>query len=42
MLPTAEGGPTTGSNLLLACVSCSLKKGARYSLTPDDPTVARE
>lgn len=33
--PVAEGGPTVFSNLALACVSCSLRKGAR--LTAPDP-----
>lgn len=27
--PRREGGPTTQENLALACVSCSLRKGAR-------------
>ena len=27
--PRAQGGPTTLANLALACVSCSLRKGAR-------------
>jgi 5-methylcytosine-specific restriction endonuclease McrA len=27
--PRAAGGPTTDANLALACVSCSLRKGAR-------------
>jgi hypothetical protein len=27
----ADGGATTGANLALACVSCSLKKGPRQS-----------
>jgi hypothetical protein len=33
--PVACGGPTELSNLALACVSCSLRKGAR--LTAGDP-----
>ena len=32
--PVRDGGPTTFDNLALACVSCSLRKGAR-SLAPD-------
>ena len=27
--PTAAGGPTSADNLALACVTCSLRKGAR-------------
>jgi hypothetical protein len=27
--PTAAGGPSTAANLALACVTCSLRKGAR-------------
>ena len=33
--PRREGGPTTLANLALACVSCSLRKGART--TAPDP-----
>lgn len=34
--PVASGGPTTLDNLALACVSCSLRKGARQAgLDPD-------
>jgi 5-methylcytosine-specific restriction endonuclease McrA len=29
VLPRRDGGPTTLENLALACVSCSLRKGAR-------------
>lgn len=29
VLPRREGGPTVQENLALACVSCSLRKGAR-------------
>lgn len=29
VLPVAAGGPTVAENLALACVSCSLHKGAR-------------
>lgn len=32
--PVKEGGPTVFDNLALACVSCSLRKGAR-TLAPD-------
>ena len=33
--PVAEGGPTMLKNLALACVSCSLRKGARrFALDP--------
>lgn len=35
VIPTAAGGETTEDNLALACVSCSLRKGAR--LTAIDP-----
>jgi hypothetical protein len=31
VIPRAAGGPTTAVNLALACVSCSLRKGARQS-----------
>lgn len=31
IVPLAEGGATTADNLALACVSCSLRKGARMS-----------
>ena len=37
--PLADGGTTTLENLALACVSCSLRKGARRSAM--DPTTAR-
>ena len=30
--PVANGGPTVVENLALACVSCSLRKGARVEL----------
>ena len=29
IIPLADGGATTSDNLALACVSCSLRKGAR-------------
>lgn len=35
--PLADAGPTAEDNLALACVSCSLKKGARTS-APDPVT----
>ena len=35
IVPRARGGPTTLDNLALACVSCSLHKGARQ--TARDP-----
>ena len=35
--PRVAGGPTAGSNLALACVSCSLRKWARRS-APDPAT----
>lgn len=37
VIPVVTGGPTTLDNLALACVSCSLRKGARQSARdPDD------
>lgn len=30
VIPLSRGGETTLDNLALACVSCSLRKGARY------------
>jgi hypothetical protein len=38
--PVREGGPTTQENLALACVSCSLRKGARVD-AEDTETGAR-
>jgi len=38
--PVAEGGETVPENLALACVSCSLRKGAR--LHARDPQTGRE
>jgi hypothetical protein len=35
IIPVAENGPTVSENLALACVSCSLRKGAR--ITGTDP-----
>jgi hypothetical protein len=32
IVPTVAGGETTAENLALACVSCSLRKGARQEL----------
>lgn len=37
IVPRAAGGPTIAENLALACVSCSLRKGARRS-APDPLT----
>jgi HNH endonuclease len=38
--PLADAGPTTEGNLALACVSCSLKKGAR--IAAPDPTTQQD
>ncbi len=38
--PRARGGDSTAENLALACVSCSLRKGARTSVT--DPNTSSE
>lgn len=36
VIPRVDGGPTTKENLALACVSCSLRKGAqRIALDPE-------
>lgn len=32
IIPTAGGGATVADNLALACVSCSLRKGARQAI----------
>jgi 5-methylcytosine-specific restriction endonuclease McrA len=40
ILPVVEGGETALENLALACVSCSLRKGAR--LHGRDPRTGRE
>lgn len=40
VIPVAAGGETTEDNLALACVSCSLRKGARLMAT--DPISGRE
>ena len=37
VVPRAAGGPTHAANLALACVSCSLRKGARQT-APDPDT----
>jgi hypothetical protein len=39
VVPRVAGGPTEAGNLALACVSCSLRKGARQS-APDPDTGA--
>ena len=36
VVPRAAGGPTTGDNLALACVSCSLRKWAKQTATDPD------
>ncbi len=35
IIPVVAGGATTAENLALACVSCSLRKGARQTI--EDP-----
>lgn len=40
VLPRVAGGPTTADNLALACVSCSLRKGAKQ--TAADPQSGEE
>ena len=40
VIPVRAGGPTVLGNLALACVSCSLRKGARQSTI--DPQTQRE
>ncbi len=40
IIPTVAGGATTAGNLALACVSCSLRKGARQ--TASDPQTGEE
>lgn len=40
VLPRREEGPTTDGNLALACVSCSLRKGARTAAR--DPETGAE
>jgi hypothetical protein len=41
IIPRAADGPTLSENLALACVSCSLRKGARRT-APDPETGAEE
>jgi hypothetical protein len=42
VLPVVAGGPTIEDNLALACVSCSLRKGARTeTIDPDTGEQAR-
>ena len=41
VIPVAAGGPTALDNLALACVSCSLRKGARQrAIDPADGSAA--
>ena len=40
VVPSSAGGATTADNLALACVSCSLRKGARQRL--EDPSTGKE
>jgi len=40
VVPRRDGGPTTFGNLALACVSCSLRKGAKSTATDPDTAVA--
>jgi len=39
VIPVAEGGQTVSENLALACVSCSLRKGARKFVRREDTGV---
>lgn len=39
IVPIASGGETTSENLALACVSCSLRKGAREFVAVKDSKV---
>ncbi|MEX0612008.1 MAG: HNH endonuclease, partial [Pirellulales bacterium] len=39
VVPRSRGGPTTLENLALACVTCSLRKGARHRAR--DPKTGR-
>jgi hypothetical protein len=42
ILPLAAGGKTEAENLALACVSCSLRKGARHLIVdPETGTAVR-
>lgn len=36
VIPRAAGGPTTADNLALACVSCSLRKWAKQTVSDPD------
>lgn len=41
VVPVVDGGPTSESNLALACVSCSLRKGARRTaIDPETGQIA--
>lgn len=40
IVPSVAGGTTSSDNLALACVSCSLRKGARQRL--EDPSTGEE
>ena len=40
VVPSSAEGATTADNLALACVSCSLRKGARQRL--EDPSTGQE
>lgn len=40
IVPSARGGETLADNLALACVSCSLRKGARQAIK--DPETGKE
>ncbi|MBD2626120.1 HNH endonuclease [Trichormus variabilis] len=40
IIPVVAGGATTSDNLALACVSCSLRKSARQTVT--DPDTKKE
>ncbi|MDM3849860.1 MAG: HNH endonuclease signature motif containing protein [Aphanizomenon gracile PMC627.10] len=40
IIPVVAGGATTSDNLALACVSCSLRKSARQTVT--DPETKKE
>jgi hypothetical protein len=39
VIPQAAAGPHTADNLALACVSCSLRKGARQSASDPDTEI---
>ena len=40
IVPSVAGGTTSAENLALACVSCSLRKGARQRI--EDPSTGQE